>query len=198
MGNVFDNLKKSYGEMFQGTVGPASAPAFTASAAAAAQAAYESQPAGTLPEVRYQAAKAAVADHLAPAAAVAAPAIEHIFDAVHAQPPAPVTPATSTAQSVKDAARQTATLALGSISGTLKLSGPSLLGTAARVWFGVASAVIAGGSVGTVFWLADHRHSGTVIYIALAIAIFMGMLTVLLCVTGYSNVNIQGSRGNSG
>jgi len=33
-------------------------------------------------------------------------------------------------------------------------------------------------------------------FLALAIAIFMAMLTLLLCVTGYSNVNIEGSRGS--
>jgi hypothetical protein len=202
MGSVFDNLRSTYTDMFEGTVGgPAAAGGILpAVAAATARDAYENAPADATPQVRYAAAKAAVAAHLAPISPLAAPALAHMFDAVHAQPPAPVTPATSTAKSVSDAASKTTALALGSISGTLKLSGPSLLGSAARTWFGLISAALAGGSVYVIFRLADdsQSHTGTAIYIGLAVAIFMALLTLLLCVTGYSNVNIEGARGNSG
>jgi len=186
----------TYTDMFDKTVGQSSSGVLPTAAAAAARAAFENQPADATPEDRYAAAKAAVTENLAPVTPLAAPALAHVFDAMHAQPPAPVTPHNSTAQSVSDAAKQTTALALGSLSGTLKLSGPSLLGSPARIVFGSLSAVIAGGSVYVIYRLAHDSHTtGVAIYIALAVAIFMAMLTLLLCVTGYSNVNIEGSRG---
>jgi hypothetical protein len=198
VGSVFDNLKMTYSDMFDRTIGPASDGALSASAATAAREAYVDQPDGTPAAARYAAAKTAVANHLAPMTPLAEPAVEQVFDAVHAQPPKPITADTATAQSVSDAARKTATLALGSISGTLKLSGPSLLGAPARVVFGILSALITGGAVYVLYRLADDSksHPSTAVYIGLAIAIFMAMLTLLLCVTGYSNVNIEGSRGS--
>jgi hypothetical protein len=198
VGSVFDSLKTTYSQMFDGMIGPASSGALSESAATAARDAYENA-AGATAEQKYAAAKQAVADVLAPVTPLAAPAVAHVFDAVHAQPPAPVTPETATARSVSDAARKTANLALGAISGTLKLSGPSLLGSWARVVFGVISAVVAGGSVYVIYRLADdsHSHPSAVVYVALAVAVFMAMLTLLLCVTGYSNVSIEGSRGGS-
>lgn len=196
VGSVFDTLKMTYTDMFDKTVGQSSSGVLPTAAAAAARAAFENQPADATPEDRYAAAKAAVTENLAPVTPLAAPALAHVFDAMHAQPPAPVTPHNSTAQSVSDAAKQTTALALGSLSGTLKLSGPSLLGSPARIVFGLVSAVIAGGSVYVIYRLAHDSHTtGVAIYIALAVAIFMAMLTLLLCVTGYSNVNIEGSRG---
>lgn len=197
VGSVFDNLKTTYSDMFDRMIGPTSDGALSASAAAAATEAFVDEPPGTSAAGRYAAAKAAVANHLGPITPLATPAVQQVFDAVHAQPPKPVTPDTATAQSVSDAARKTANLALGSISGTLKLSGPSLLGSWARVVFGIISAIVAGGSVYVIYRLADdsQSHPSTAVYIALAIAIFMAMLTLLLCVTGYSNVSIEGSRG---
>ena len=199
MGSVFDNLKTTYSDMFDRMIGPTSDSALSASAAATAAEAYADQPPGTSAAARYAAAKSAVAGHLGSMTPLATPSVEQVFDAVHAQPPKPVTPDTATAQSVSDAARKTATLALGALSGTLKLSGPSLLGSWARVVFGIISAIVAGGCVYVIYRLADdtHSHPSTAVYVALAIAIFMAMLTLLLCVTGYSNVSIEGSRGKS-
>jgi hypothetical protein len=198
LGSVFDNLKTTYSDMFDRMIGPTSEAALSASAAAAARDAYVDQPEGTSATDRYKAAKEAVANHVGAMTPLATPAVEQVFDAVHAQPPRPITPDTATAQSVSDAARKTATLALGSVSGTLKLSGPSLLGVQARAVFGIVSAVVAGGSIYVIYRLADDTksHPSTAVYVALAIAIFMSMLTLLLCVTGYSNVNIEGSRGS--
>jgi hypothetical protein len=198
LGSVFDNLKTTYSDMFDRMIGPTSEAALSASAAAVARDAYVDQPEGTSASARYAAAKAAVANHVGAMTPLATPAVEQVFDAVHAQPPRPITPDTATAQSVSDAARKTATLSLGSVSGTLKLSGPSLLGAWARVVFGIISAIVAGGSVYVIYRLADDTksHPSVGVYVALAIAIFMAMLTLLLCVTGYSNVNIEGSRGS--
>lgn len=195
MGTVFDNVKPIYTEMFGNTVGAASSQ--VSPAAAVARQAYENQADGTVPAQRYDAAKTALVGNLAPMTPFAASTLRYMFDAVHAQTPGPVTPQASTADSVATAAQNVAASALGSISGTLKLSGPTLLGTNARVWFGIVSALIVGGSVGAVFWLADNDKAGTAPYVALAIAIFLAMLTLLLCITGYSNVDIEGSRGDS-
>jgi hypothetical protein len=197
MGSVFDSVKTTYSTMFDGMIGQGASGALTDSAAAAAQAAYnEAEGAAT---DKYAAAKAAVADVLGQTTPLAVPAVAHVFDAVHSQQPPPVTPETATAHSVADAARKTANLALGAVTGTLKLSGPSLLGTWARVFFGIVSALVAGGCAYLIYRLADdsHSHPSDVVYVALAVAIFMSMLTLLLCVTGYSNVSIEGSRGKS-
>jgi hypothetical protein len=196
MGNVFGDVKTTYTEMFEKTVGAASAEVLPV--AATVRKAYENQAANTAAAQRYEAAKTALVDHLTPIAPFTATTLGHMFDVAHAQPPAPITPQTSTADSVAAAGQQVAAAALGSISGTLKLSGPTLLGTKARSWFGIVSAVIAGGSIAAVSLLANTGMAGTAVYVALAIAIFLAMLTLLLCITGYANVDIEGSRGDSG
>jgi hypothetical protein len=197
MGSVFDSVKTTYSTMFDGMVSPRFSGPLTDSVADTAQDAYNAAQ-GTAAQ-KYEAAKTAVADVLSPTSPLAAPTVAHVFDAVHSQQPPPVTPETSTAHSVADAARKTANLALGAVTGTLKLSGPSLLGTWARVFFGIVSALVAGGCAYLIYRLADdsHSHPSDVVYVALAVAIFMSMLTLLLCVTGYSNVSIEGTRGKS-
>jgi hypothetical protein len=195
MGSVFDSLRTTYSDMFDRMLGPKSYEVLSDSAASVARDAYGKEQNATAGQ-KYAAAKVAVADLLAPMTPLTAPAVADVFDTVHAQPPAPVTPETSTARSVSDAARKTANLAPGGIRGTLRLSVPSQLGTWARVVFGVISAIVAGGSVYLIYRLADDSHSrpSAVVYAGLAIAILMAMLTLLFCVTGYSNVSIEGSR----